>query len=158
MSRNSTFLPHTACWISIFWMMTFLHPSTGPWSETGRRGTRSGCSGGTPASRTPGTGGSAGCWILSYVNHLICIDIDNIYTQWVGDPPGSINLLCYVHWTWEIIYLSIRLSAWIIVTGIWVVVMRTLHRGLGENNYSAIKSGSDLTIIISIIESYKWSR
>ena len=37
----------------------------------------------------------------------------------------------------------------------WDELQRTLHHGLGWNNYSAIKSGSDLTIIISIIDSYK---
>ena len=93
MNMNLTFLHHTACWISSLLMMTFLRLSTEPWSGPGRRGTRSGCSGGTLASRTPGTGGSEGCWIRSYVNHLICIDIDNIYTQWEGGPPWRYQLI-----------------------------------------------------------------
>ena len=117
MSRSLTSLPRTACWISSSWMTAPLRPSTEPWSE---RRTRSGCSGETPAwRRMLASGGSGGWWKLqSYVNHLICIDIDNIYSlSELGDPPSAINLLCYVHWTWEIIYLSICLSAWIIVTG-----------------------------------------
>lgn len=89
MSRNLTSLPRTACWTSSSGMTARPRPSTGPWSGRGRgsRGTRSGCSGGTPAWRTgPGTGGGGGCWIPSYVNHLICIDIDNIYSV-SGGPP-----------------------------------------------------------------------